>query len=187
MVEAQAIVDTQDAAPWLKYIKKEDREAADMPDRQREMYKILDQAEEIFENRTQLDKIGEDADQQYEAYQKGTMVVATAFIKDFTTEVFKKFRTEIPRHAPILQPIVSVRLEDRKDDMEVYFFRMTMPPMVSNRSFFATHMQLEHDDGTVTVVMTSKGNEEYQVKNANDIYWDAFRETDQVSAVNQSQ
>ena len=68
--------------------------------------------------------------------------------------------------------MVSVRLEDRKDDMDVYFMRMTMPPMISNRSFFATHMQLEHEDGTLTVVVTSKGNEEYQVKNANDIYWD---------------
>ena len=167
-------VDLSTPAPWHKFIKKEDREAANLTDRQKIIYEALDECEAAFADRKSGELIDSDESKQYEAYIKDLLTMTSAFCPGFETSMFKEFRTKFTEHMPKINNRIdtATKVIDRVDGMDIVFMRTLTPAVVSNRVLFICQAQFECEDGSVMVVMSSKGNEKYAESMANDIYWD---------------
>ena len=85
--------------------------------------------------------------------------------------MFKEFRKDAIAHIPKCSSRMTAKRVGREEGFDVLMIMVNLPAIVSSRVLFLTQYQVEMEDGSIAVFMSTKGNEPYEEKYYDDIYW----------------
>ena len=93
-------------------------------------------------------------------YNGCILTVSKAHVPGLTTEMHRVYRSDLANNIPKLDEKLSITIIPDIDGHKALIQHIKMPMILSNRSLVVCQYLIEHPDGSIEFITSSKGNEQ---------------------------